>query len=96
MLTLFTKFQQLKTKDSQMKSMELAEHATKVMDVIGKAINSLENQDYFFKLLHHTGRKHRKVPDFKEEYFFVSILPLFYIYIYMFVFAITNVHSTFK
>ena len=73
LLTLFTKFQELKTKDSQMQSMELAEHATKVMSNLDEMINSLDDMDYFFRHLHSIGKLHRKLPGFKKEYFFVSI-----------------------
>lgn len=70
LITLFAKFQELKTKDSQMKSMELAEHATKVMTNLDEMINSLDDMDYFFAHLHNIGKLHRKLPGFKKEYFF--------------------------
>lgn len=69
-LNLFTKFQELKTKDSQMDSMELSEHVKKVMANLDEMINALDDMDYFFHHLHSVGRLHRKIPGFKKEYFF--------------------------
>ncbi|KAF7488020.1 Neuroglobin [Sarcoptes scabiei] len=68
-LNLFTKFQELKTKDSQMKSMELAEHATKVMTNLDEMINSLDDMDYFFRHLHSLGKYHRRIPGFHKDNF---------------------------
>ncbi|KAH9417465.1 neuroglobin-like [Dermatophagoides pteronyssinus] len=68
-LNLFTKFQELKTKDSQLKSMELAEHATKVMANLDEMINGLDDMDYFFHHLHNLGKFHRKIPGFQKENF---------------------------
>lgn len=72
LLNLFAKFQTLKTKQSQLESMELAQHATMVMSTIDEAINSLDNIDYFIEYLHSIGKLHHKVPGFKKEYFWVS------------------------
>ncbi|CAG2164150.1 unnamed protein product, partial [Oppiella nova] len=69
LLNLFEKFQTLKTKESQMESMELAEHASLVMTSLDEAINSLENVDYFIEYLHSIGKLHHKVPGFHKEYF---------------------------
>jgi hypothetical protein len=66
---LFEKFQSLKTKESQLESMELAEHASLVMTSLDEAINSLDNIDYFLEYLHSIGKLHTKVPGFKKEYF---------------------------
>lgn len=73
-LHLFTKFQELKTKDSQLKSMELAEHATKVMGALDEMINSLDDMDHFFRHLHSLGKFHRKIPGFQKENFLVRTL----------------------
>lgn len=73
---LFAKFQELKTKDSQLTSMELAEHATKVMSNFDEMINALDDMDYFFHHLHSIGKLHRKIPGFKGEYFYVSTINL--------------------
>ncbi|KAI2801269.1 hypothetical protein RDWZM_009511 [Blomia tropicalis] len=70
LLKLFTSFQELKTKQSQMESMELQEHASKVMGNLDEMISSLDNMDYFITHLHSVGKLHRKLPDFKKEYFF--------------------------
>ncbi|KAH9401190.1 hypothetical protein TYRP_002781 [Tyrophagus putrescentiae] len=70
LLSLFTKFQELKTRDSQMKSEALQEHATKVMGNLDEMINSLDDMDLFFRHLHGIGALHRKMPGFKKEYFF--------------------------
>lgn len=69
---MFTKFQELKTKDSQLTSMELAEHGTKVMSNLDEMINAMDDMDYFFHHLHSLGKFHRKIPGFKGEYFMVS------------------------
>ncbi|XP_053202840.1 neuroglobin-like [Panonychus citri] len=69
LLNLFTKFQSLKTKESQRESMELAEHASKVMTTLDESINSLDKVDFFMDYLHAIGRDHRKIPGFKKEYF---------------------------
>lgn len=76
LLQLFTKFQSLKTKESQLESMELAQHASLVMTTLDEAVNSLDNVDHFIEYLHSVGRIHRKVPGFKKEYFWVSTLLL--------------------
>lgn len=82
LLKLFTSFQELKTKQSQMESMELQEHASKVMGNLDEMISSLDNMDYFITHLHSVGKLHRKLPDFKKEYFFVSIYYTIHTHIY--------------
>ncbi|XP_054153956.1 neuroglobin-like [Oppia nitens] len=69
LLSLFEKFQTLKTRESQMESMELAEHASLVMTSLDEAINSLDNVDYFIEYLHSIGKLHHKVPGFQKDYF---------------------------
>lgn len=49
--------------------MELREHAATVMSTLDQSINSLSDYDNFVSYLHSIGRLHRKVPDFKREYF---------------------------
>jgi len=73
LILLFEKFQSLKTKESQMESMELAEHASLVMTSLDEAINSLDNVDYFIEYLRSIGKLHHKVPGFKKEHFWVSL-----------------------
>ena len=73
LLALFTKFQSLKTKDAQRESMELAEHAAKVMATIDESISSLDKVDFFIDYLHLVGRDHCKIPGFRKEYFWVRI-----------------------
>lgn len=69
MLSLFSKFNQYKTRDEQAESLELAEHATMVMNSIDEGIKAMDNVDFFFDLLHQIGASHRKIPGFKKEYF---------------------------
>uniref|UniRef100_A0A0P4W6P2 Globin domain-containing protein n=1 Tax=Scylla olivacea TaxID=85551 RepID=A0A0P4W6P2_SCYOL len=71
LITLFTKFRQLRTRDEQAESLELAEHATMVMNSIDEGIKAMDNVDFFFGLLHQIGASHRKIPGFKKEYFWV-------------------------
>lgn len=52
--------------------MELAEHATKVMNTLDEGIKQLDNVDSFFQYLTNVGASHRKVPGFKPEYFWVN------------------------
>lgn len=54
--------------------MELAEHATKVMNTLDEGIKQLDNVDTFFQFLTQIGASHKKVPGFKSEYFWVSFL----------------------
>ncbi|XP_025829446.1 neuroglobin-like [Agrilus planipennis] len=69
LLTLFEKFRELKTKEDQVNSMELAAHATTVMNTLDEGIKGLDNMDTFFDFVHHVGALHRKIPGFKVEYF---------------------------
>ncbi|KAK3860851.1 hypothetical protein Pcinc_033123, partial [Petrolisthes cinctipes] len=69
LITLFTKFNQLRTRDERAESLELAEHATIVMNSIDEGIKAMDNVDCFFDLLHQIGASHRKIPGFKKEYF---------------------------
>ncbi|XP_047488482.1 neuroglobin-like, partial [Penaeus chinensis] len=59
LLGLFTKFNQLRTRDEQAESLELAEHATIVMNSIDEGIKAMDNVDFFFDLLHQIGASHR-------------------------------------
>ncbi|XP_071528381.1 neuroglobin-like [Panulirus ornatus] len=69
LIGLFTKFKQLHTRDEQAESLELAEHATIVMNSIDEGIKAMDNVDFFFDLLHQIGASHRRIPGFKKEYF---------------------------
>lgn len=69
LLDLFTKFKELKTRDEQASSMELAEHANKVMTTLDEGIKELDDLDTFFDYLTQVGASHKKVPGFKSEYF---------------------------
>lgn len=71
LLGLFTRFGELKTRDAQANSMELQEHATKVMTTLDEGIKELDDLDSFFEYLHQIGASHRKIPGFKPEYFWV-------------------------
>lgn len=69
---MFEKFRELKTKEEQASSMELAEHANNVMQTLDEGIKGLDDLDTFFEFLHQVGASHRKIPGFKVEYFWVS------------------------
>lgn len=69
LLDLFTKFRELKTRDEQANSMELAEHANKVMTTLDEGIKELDDLDTFFQYLTQVGSSHKKIPGFKPEYF---------------------------
>ncbi|XP_008191892.1 neuroglobin [Tribolium castaneum] len=69
LLTLFEKFKELKTKEDQANSLELAEHASTVMNTLDEGIKELDNLDTFFEYLHQVGASHRRIPGFKVEYF---------------------------
>ncbi|GAB6026837.1 hypothetical protein CHUAL_013442 [Chamberlinius hualienensis] len=69
LMDLFTKFQNLRTKEDQYQSMELQQHASLVMQTLDESIQALENADYFFDYVQQVGRIHYKVPGFKKEYF---------------------------
>lgn len=72
LLGLFNKFRELKTKEEQASSEELAEHANKVMETLDEGIRSLDDLDTFFEYLHQVGASHTRIPGFKAEYFWVS------------------------
>ncbi|XP_037073386.1 neuroglobin-2-like, partial [Pollicipes pollicipes] len=69
LLNFFEKFRELRTKDEQAESLELAEHAAMVMATLDESIRALEDMDAFFVLLHQAGAAHTKVPGFKTEFF---------------------------
>lgn len=73
LLTLFDKFETLKTKNELHHSEELAEHAMKVMHTLDDGIKGLGNIDTFFEYVRHIGATHHQVPGFKSENFWVSI-----------------------
>lgn len=52
LLGLFEKFKELKTKEQQATSEDLAEHANKVMETLDEGIRSLDELDVFFQYLH--------------------------------------------
>jgi neuroglobin len=72
LLALFTKFQELKTKEQQASSEELAEHANKVMNTLDEGIRGLDDLDTFFEYLHQIGASHTRIPGFSSEHFWVS------------------------
>lgn len=69
LLALFSKFHQLKTRDEQASSAELAEHATNVMNTLDESIRTMDNMDSFLLYLHQIGQSHCKIPGFQKEYF---------------------------
>lgn len=70
---MFDKFRELRTREEQAASMELAEHANTVMTTLDEGIKGLDNLDAFFEFLHQVGASHRRIPGFKVEYFWVNI-----------------------
>lgn len=74
LLELFEKFRDMRTKEDQANSLELAEHAGTVMNTLDEGIRGMssENLDSFFDYLHQIGASHRKIPGFHVEYFWVS------------------------
>lgn len=72
LLELFEKFKVLKTKEEQAGSLELAEHASTVMNTLDEGIKGMDDLDAFFEYLHQVGASHRRIPGFKVEYFWVS------------------------
>lgn len=69
LLNMFTKFRDLKTKEQQSTSMELAEHAKTVMSTLDEGIKSLDDMDAFLTYLHEVGASHTKIPGFNRQYF---------------------------
>lgn len=76
LLGLFQKFKELKTKEQQAQSEELAEHANKVMETLDEGIRGLDDLDTFFAYLHTVGASHTRIPGFKAEYFWVSFISI--------------------
>lgn len=74
LLSLFEKFQSLKTRDEQASSLELAEHAASVMSSLDESIRCLDNMDDFQLYLTQVGQSHCKIEGFQKEYFWVSYL----------------------
>lgn len=72
LILLFEKFRELKTKEQQATSEELAEHANKVMETLDEGIRSLDELDVFFQYLHDVGASHTRIPGFSPEHFWVS------------------------
>ena len=73
LLTLFTKFQALKTRDEQASSLELAEHAVAVMSSLDEGIRSIDNMDNFQLFLTQIGQSHCKIDGFQKEFFWVRL-----------------------
>ncbi|XP_073982063.1 neuroglobin-like isoform X1 [Rhodnius prolixus] len=69
LLGLFAKLKELRTKEEQAESVELQEHATKVMSTLDEGIKELDDLDTFFSFLTQIGQSHRKIPGFKPDYF---------------------------
>lgn len=73
-MNMFAKFKELKTKEEQATSEELQEHANKVMNTLDEGIRGLDDLDTFFEFIHQVGASHRRIPGFKQEYFWVIAL----------------------
>jgi neuroglobin len=72
LILLFEKFRELKTREEQAQSEELAEHANKVMETLDEGIRSLDELDVFFQYLHDVGASHTRIPGFTPDHFWVS------------------------
>ncbi|XP_043284139.1 neuroglobin-like [Venturia canescens] len=75
LLSMFAKFQDLKTKEQQATSMELAEHAKTVMKTLDEGIKGLDDMDVFLTYLHEVGASHTKIPGFNRQYFWKIEMP---------------------
>lgn len=75
LLDLFTRFRELKTKEQQSSSMELTEHAEKVMSALDEGFKGLDDMDVFQQCLHQVGALHTKVPGFNPQYFWRIEIP---------------------
>ncbi|KAL4714208.1 hypothetical protein ACJJTC_002845 [Scirpophaga incertulas] len=69
LIRLFEKFSELRTKEEQATSVELAEHATKVMRTLDESIKNLKDIDSFYAYIRHVGATHHQVPGFKADNF---------------------------
>jgi len=69
LLDHFEKFQNLRTREAQEGSEQLAEHATMVMDTLDNAIRTLDNPDAFFQFVEQVGSTHRRIPGFNKDFF---------------------------
>lgn len=69
---MFSKFQEMKTKEEQATSEELAEHANNVMTTLDEGIRGLDDLDTFFEFIHQVGGSHTRIPGFTAEHFWVS------------------------
>ena len=72
MLELFSKLKEFRTREDQANSLELAEHATKVMSTLDEGIKELDDMDTFFAYLTQVGQSHKKIPGFRSEFFWVT------------------------
>ncbi|KAF4526225.1 hypothetical protein B566_EDAN001910 [Ephemera danica] len=72
LLNLFSKLGELRTKEQQQSSLELAEHATKVMGTLDEAIRALDSLDSLIAYLEAVGASHRRIPTFERNHFHVS------------------------
>ncbi|XP_054714123.1 neuroglobin-like [Uloborus diversus] len=68
-LHLFQKFQYKRFHELHRDSMELAQHASIVMNTLDESIKKLGNVDYFMDYLHAVGKLHTKIPGFQRDYF---------------------------
>jgi hypothetical protein len=73
LLSLFTNFGDVRTREQQQESLELAEHATKVMGTLDESIRALDTLDALLAYLEAVGASHRKIPGFQRDYFRVRI-----------------------
>lgn len=78
LIEMFSKFKELKTKEQQATSEELAEHANKVMETLDEGIRSLDDLDVFFEFLYEIGASHTRIPGFTAEHFWVSLIQFNY------------------
>ncbi len=79
LLNMFSKFKELKTKEEQASSLELAEHANLVMETLDEGIRSLDDMNVFYDYLKEVGNTHRRVPGFTADHFWVRFIWFFVI-----------------
>lgn len=76
----FKEFKDLTNVADLRKSEGFMEHAILVMCTIDEAINNLDDVPYVIEMLRKTGHSHKRFPGFKSDYFYVSVIDLFYFY----------------
>jgi hypothetical protein len=71
---MFSKFKDITSDNELRASEELEQHAMLVMNVLDEAITHIDNYDYIQNILVPAGKVHLKVPGFRPETFYVSMV----------------------